>query len=640
MADFNVNAGEVNPNATPAQPVQGNTSFAEGLSGASRLVGATAPAFMETARQNYKLQIKDTASLKVAQFEQQQLKVAQAHEQGSITQAEANLRMRQNYYQAIGNNPTIVDQLTDAHKAIIGTDALGKNVAEGTPEEQLEKKLKGEAASAGWIKPGMSDADSDLALSKYQQMKQGEQLLSQQQAQLTLERGRIGLVSDKLGIQQQKQSLATGAITQQTARLNLQEKTTQIASQNALGQIQDGYGYKFATDLNAIRDQFEKGPKDATSRVQYQQQVDNLMANVTQQVSGLGRNAGAGYIDNILTPMKMRVESLKGYISGDVDAKALENVNNNALATQKALITGDPDVARTVAISGLVRNVSGSIADGIDRTVINLIRKNGKVGSGITAAGGLGEDDQPTAHLTTTDPVEAKSVDSYLATMKVALAKHPSGDINDKDGSLGELQTNMSSVLKSVSDYSSATKNPKQYNKVVDFLASPEYGQFASSDAGKLTSDDAKNAKLVLQQDYENVVLPLLRSEYTKSVTGSQPISGGPFAGTEMRNGELRRAEGAKADTVQQTVNPVFSGSGITFRANDPGDKDAVSKAKDLNKSVAPVINKLVRMSAHLEGSVNYKKVYTDNYADIFAPADKADEDKIGLPKVDLSNDN
>lgn len=638
MADFNVNAGEVNPSVNPVSPVAGDTSLAENLGSASRLLGAVASPFMQTAQQNYKLQVKDTASLKVAQFTQQQLKVAQAVDQGKISSAEAQLRARQNYYQAIGNNPTIVDQLTEAHKQILGTDALGKNIAEGTPEEQMERKLKGEAASAGWIKPGMSDADSDLALSKYQQMKQGEQLLAQTQAQLTLERGRIGIQTDRVQLASARQSLTTGAITQQTARLNLQEKTSQIASQNALGQIQDGYGYKFATDLNSIRDQFEKGPKDAATRVKYQQQIDNLLANVTQNVSGVGRNAGSAYISDILTPMKMRVESLKSYVNGDLDAKALENTNNNALAVQKANILGDPDVANTVAISGLVRNVSGSIADGIDRQVVNLIRKNGKISSGLNAAGGLGTDDTPTAHLTTTDPVEAKSVDGYLATMKVALAKHPSGDINDKDGSLGELQTNMSSVLKSVSDYSSATKNPKQYNKVVDFLASPEYGQFASSDAGKLTSDDAKNAKLVLQQDYQNVVLPLLRDEYNKSVTGSQPISGGQFAGTEMRNGELRKAEGAKADTVQQTVTPVFAGSGVTFRANNPGDKDAASKAKDLNKSVAPVLNKLIRMDAHLAGSLDYKKIYNDNYAQEFLPRDKADEDKLGLPKVDLSN--
>lgn len=637
MADFNVNTPQVNPSAQPVAPVAGDSTFASAAGDASRLLSSVGPAVAETAQRAYATGVKNAVSVKVADFTQQQLKVAQAVDQGKMSSAEAQTRLRSNFYQAIGQNPTIVDQLTEAHKTIVGTDTLGKNVADGTPQEQLDRKLKGEAASAGWIKPGMTQEDADLALSKYQQMKQGEQLLAQTQAQLTLERGRIGLTNDKLQTQQAKQSLATGAITQQTARLNLQEKTSQLASQNAIGQIQDGYGYKFATDLNAIRTQYDSGPKDAKSKVAYQQQIDNLMANVTQSVSGIGRNAGSDYINNVLTPMKMRADSLKQYVSGDLDGKALDNTFNNALAVQKVNIVGDPKVAKTLAISSLVRNIGGSFQEGLDATVLKIIGANGQHDAAAPVPGGQPADAHTTM-LTTTNPDDAKAVDTYLGAMKVGLAHRASGQVNAKDGSLQELQTNMSSVLKSVSDYSSATKNPKQYNKVVDFLASPEFGQFSSSEDGKLTEDDAKNARLVLQQDYENVVLPLLKKTYTESVTGSEPISGGQFAGTEMRNGELRRADGAKTDTIQQTITPTFVGSGVTFRPNDPGDKDAMAKAKDLNSNVAPIINKLVRMSAHLEGHTNYKKTYTDEYANIFAPADKADEDKIGLPKVDLSN--
>lgn len=637
MADFNVNTPEVNPSSQPVAPVAGDTAFADAAGSASRLFSSIAPAITEKSNLAYKQGIKDSTSIKVADFTQQQLKVAQAVDQGKMSSAEAQTRLRSNFYQAIGNNPTIVDQLTEAHKTIIGTDTLGKNVADGTPAEQLERKLKGEAASAGWIKPGMTEQDSDLALSKYQQMKQGEQLLSQTQAQLTLERGKIGLVNDKLQTQQAKQSLATGSITQQTARLNLQEKTSQVSSQHAIGQIQDGYNYKFATDLNAIRTQYDNGPKDAKSKVAYQQQIDNLLANVTQNVSGIGRSAGSDYINNVLTPMKMRADSLKSYVSGDLDSKALETTFNNALAVQKVNITGDPKVAKTLAISSLVRNIGGSFQEGLDATVLKIIGTNGQHDSPSTTPGGNPQD-APTTNLTTTHLDDAKSVDTYLGAMKVGLSHRASGQVSQKDGSLGELQTNMSSILKSIDYYQSAVKNPKQLNKVIDFLASPEYGQFASSEDGKLTEQDAKNASLILERDYTATVTPLLQKEYRSSVTGSEPISGGQFAGLEMRNNELGVASGAKTDTVQQTIKPVFVGSGITFRPNDPGDKDAVAKAKDLNSKVAPIVNKLVRMDAHLQGNTNYKKVWADKYASIFEPEDKADEDKIGQTKVDLSN--
>ena len=65
-------------------------------------------------------------------------------------------------------------------------------------------------------------------------------------------------------------------------------------------------------------------------------------------------------------------------------------------------------------------------------------------------------------------------------------------------------------------------------------------------------------------------------------------------------------------------IKPTFTGAGVTFIAQ-PGSSNAIRiKAKDLNQKVAPVLNRLIRMSAHLAGGTNYKSVYDQNYSAIF----------------------
>jgi hypothetical protein len=71
-------------------------------------------------------------------------------------------------------------------------------------------------------------------------------------------------------------------------------------------------------------------------------------------------------------------------------------------------------------------------------------------------------------------------------------------------------------------------------------------------------------------------------------------------------------------------IKPVFTGAGITFMAVDGSDNATKSKAKDLNAKVAPVMNRLIRMGAHLDGNQNYREVYNNQYAAVFG-VDQAD---------------
>ncbi|MNS33467.1 hypothetical protein D3C86_1339880 [compost metagenome] len=72
---------------------------------------------------------------------------------------------------------------------------------------------------------------------------------------------------------------------------------------------------------------------------------------------------------------------------------------------------------------------------------------------------------------------------------------------------------------------------------------------------------------------------------------------------------------GAPATAV---IKPYFSGGGVLFRADPTASTAVKNKVNDLNKSVAPIVNKLIRMDAHLGGDTNYKSSYDRNFKTIF----------------------
>jgi hypothetical protein len=73
-----------------------------------------------------------------------------------------------------------------------------------------------------------------------------------------------------------------------------------------------------------------------------------------------------------------------------------------------------------------------------------------------------------------------------------------------------------------------------------------------------------------------------------------------------------------RTSSVEERIKPVFTGSGITFMPRDGSDAKTKMKAQELNKKVAPVVNRFIRMGAHLQGNQNYKQVYESQYAAIF----------------------
>ena len=72
-----------------------------------------------------------------------------------------------------------------------------------------------------------------------------------------------------------------------------------------------------------------------------------------------------------------------------------------------------------------------------------------------------------------------------------------------------------------------------------------------------------------------------------------------------------------------------FVGSGITFVAK-PGatGHDLSYRVQRLNERVKPLFNEVIRASAHLNGTKDYKSVYENNFAELFGPKKEKKEEE------------
>lgn len=536
----------------------------------------------------------------VASFSQQQLKLASAVDQGVMSSQEARMRMRANYTSAISNNPGLTSILADTQKDILNTSGLGKVVADGTAAEQAQQAVMREAAQAGWVKAGMTDDQSKAATLSFQEFKRAQQDIDAQQNKIALQRAQMGLTSDQLSIQNQRQSLATGAINQQAARLNLQEKQLQVKSQQALGSMAGAYHDKFASDLNAIQADLDAGKIDRATALQ---RINAEEATFSQVANGVGAGAGRDHVEALLAPMKMRAQNARDFTSGKITLDVLQNQNNTAEALQVAQLTSSPEIAQTIAMSKLARNASPNIARVIDDRLVGLFQKNG-----------MFDGTNKPADLTSHNAQEASTNKNYFSMLKDSMTKVQSGSANDLEGTKQEVDTNLFNVMKGLNVYSLAVDNPNQLNEVVDFLASSDFGSYTTK-VGGIPNDAVPQAKQVLEQQYSNVVLPTLKREYEKATVGlelrntpKKDLGVGPF-GMPIHLKDDQKAS--------KLIQPVFNGTGVSF-VSSVNDRVVQAKAKELNQKVAPILNRVVRMDAHLSGTQDYKAVYERNYANLF----------------------
>lgn len=507
----------------------------------------------------------DAAAANKNAFATQQLDIASAVERGDISAAEGRRKMRVNATRAMAAGMNF-DDLKEVQGGIMSTSGFGKVVAEGTQEEQDYVKLVSAAKDAGFIPANATEQQTKEGLEMWQKGEKAKNVLAVNNSELQFKTGKI----------------------------NLETKIRQNDSRIAVGELGQTYYYSLNNRMRDIMKGLESNQYTQEEALTLIEQASGPMKDM---LSSVGAESG-DVLSNMTDPIESMVTRYKDAVTGKIGLDVLKNEIDKNMTIQTALITADPDTAKAAAISKLFHGAI-SIRPEIEVQALKHITRN-------TNSGGSGK----TADLFPGSDQERLEVAQVFDFMR--------DNIKDVNKSLDpELHTKnmsqqMESIVQGVVDHSGSIKSVKEYNQMVEFLSSPEVGAFTEKTGG-VDANIASEAKIVLKEQYENVVVPLLRDEYEGSnLTGAVEINGN----TKVN------------PSATEVVEPVFTGAGVSFQPKEGVrlGRGAMQSLRTLNKRVTPQLNRMIRMGAHLDGNRNYKAVYEQNYLGIFGQELENDE--------------
>ncbi len=501
---------------------------------------------------------KKETNANLSSFAARQLEIADAVERGDLDSATGRARMRTNFSETLAEGTVGYKELSLAQTGIMNTAGLGKVVATGTQEEQERILLDKSARAAGW-----DNTDDFLQFSKAQ---------------------------SELKAQQAK-------VNYDTAKIGLENKKTTREQRNALGSMNDAYTRKFRTDIDKIVNDVDLGNMDVEQATFL---LDQQWNTIQSLVNAQGSEAGSEFISSITAPMRSIYDLSRKRVTGEISAQVFQNANNINVAKAKLTITNNPKHAQTIALSSMLPNADLLLQKEVGDIVLDQLTKNADPTAGKVAD--------------TTDPEASEETNDYFKIIKQNVKKLNDGSALDMEKTEVDVMNNLSSVIRGISDYAGSVEKPEDYNNVVAFLASPEVGKLVQKQGG-IPSDALEDAKAVFQSEYKDEVVQTLIREFENGIVSGEGLKG------------LLSGTGGMV-SFSDNILPVFSGAGVVFVSKkstegapftkQAGTGNAVrARVKNLNKKVAPVLNRLIRLDAHLNGNTDYAKVYRENYEEL-----------------------
>lgn len=512
-------------------------------------------------------------NIDVVSFLDGQSGIADALERGDISPSAARSRMRANFRRAAAANPDVYGDLLDANSKFMAQRGLGKVVEDETDRFQIAEK---EALNAGFTKLNSSPAEREAGTFAYLEFKEAQFEMEAAQKQLALKKDQVGLAS---------------------AQLDLDTKIRTEKGRQTLGKFNNSWFVKFRQDNNDTLARFKAGeltPEEAVA------EIKGLMATTDQFVRSIGAEAGGDFINNMTSGYKRVHEDALEVVSGRLSLESYQNRVQSNVAKQSLLITGDPEMAKYVAFDNLLKNSSDVTYPLITEAVGKFFLKNGNEG---------GEGGKP-ANLFDVDSEQGRAdVEAYTKVISDNLKSANLGKIDAASDE--QLNTNVVNILRGFKAYGAAVDKPEDLRAVVKLIASPEFGKYAEK-VGGIDPSIVSEAREVYQQQYEQPAMQAVREEYQSKVAQLTP----GFFGI-----------GAEYAGLATVVQPKFEGSGVKFEVVDPKMLERMGtinrgrlqgEIKKLNTNVAPIVNRLIKIGAHLQGSTDYKASYENQVSTVF----------------------
>jgi len=610
MADFQsgVNPVQAQTMPTVANPV--DTATASGIQAAGNILGVLGSTAIQgaTAAKTQK-QVVDNANF-MSNYSQDLLRIADLEQQGALKPDQALRQYRLRTARMIANHPLQQEEIFKTYGTIVEKAGLGQNVAKDYQQQQdnantLRMNALVAAQKDGWGKPSDPPEVQQQLAEKHQQFLFAQSQMEQANALLDHKKKENELVSSGIQIQAERASLANQSISIRRNQLGLAQDQAKQQFLAGAKNLSDAYFGKWQQDTGNILKQVQSGTLKQEDAVRL---VQDQLAAIHQQTGALAAGYDStGSLEALTKPIDMLAQNTIDQITGKTSNEVSSNTLANILGTKSIqLLSNDPKFTTLVATSKMIPAGAGVLQENLGSAAIDLLKRNkvipgdapvGSDGSGMT----VGKPGDPTHN---DDPDHNKGVDQYMSLVKSGVSNINAG-MADPDLKT-EVDGNIQNILRGVGVYGPTASSPTELNSAIKFFADPQMGGYLTKNPELLHGDAAIQAKTVYEQDYRLSVLPLIQSEFLNAkVVAGYKVDSSSLA-TQRYGAQVVPDE--RASTA--FIHPEFNGTGVTFVANDRTKGDTNREAQRLNREVAPVMNNLIRASAHFAGNTDYKTSY------------------------------
>lgn len=569
MANFTVgDIGQVQNPHQATQPVTDKSPLVA-LSGVQDLL--TTGLGIHQANQEREAETQEANSLQ--SFRSRSLDIADAVDQGSISSQMARREMRALHREFSSHNPLMAPQLREVHNEITSTHGMGKVIADGTEQEQAYLALEATAIQAGYVQ---YDASSEMRAMQLQNYVNNEHYKQQ-----------IAMASSELALESQEVSLST-------ARDSLRATQAKRQQQEAAAGLNMTQTSNFRMQTSELMNLVSEGE---ISREDALLQLSDLHAFARENITAIAPDLGGAAIDNMMRSFEMVHDNVERVLSEEL-SQELGNRQLDMLEQSIALdFMRDPELARVVTISNLFPN-SMAVQTWLETStaVSQLLRQNGMTEG--RAANPTGDAEEREVWQGYVDTFITPNLDLFLR--------------DQLDGEASEeLHTHMESIIRSIPQYGDSTQDITEFSEIVDFMTSNRFGAYVEKQGG-VPVGASDQAMRVMEYNYERTVKNLLQQAYVDRTINV------------LRDSDSSMRVTREEALVSDVIRPRFVGGGVVFELNEevlgesPGGA-ARRVVRQLNEEASPQLNKLIRMSAHFNGTRNYGQIYEKHYRDLFS---------------------
>lgn len=558
------NVGEVNSYSTVQEPYVKPPLAIEGLTGLFQQ--ATKFLDKDTDRQKNKV---------ASRFRGDLLRIVDGVDQKGTNPQVARTAMRALFSQYNENYGTMGDELTQVYNTILNTSGMGQVISQGQMDYQRKQGLIDTFVASGRLSPNHTEAEVQSAINEHRSL------------QAISERYTLAMQTLEL---EGAQSRLTAA--QQTANANARKSAATQAGFGIVPYLAQNLSSTAAQLQERVRTEEGYNTRDALADLEriYEEEKVRFYKGIKMGETPDGQPITFSFADmdeadraQIESLFDSRFEMERRVLSGELDRDTYKTQLDTLTTQQELLIRqSDPEFSRFLSVVQLLGDkgmamLSTRIGDA------RLLNRGAEIVN----------------RILTSDPNDSETLPVFSESGGGVRTVYDILGQNEGEGEEAKNQRVqlLSSLVEGVSaEYSLIERNPKKAKELVTFLASPEFWTLRKENPEAFGNADG--ARELLSRHYADEVFGLVQDEFTNKNVAYWD------ANTFKEFGAFGAAGVTKPAT--QLVGVRASDTGVEFVPIQEGPS-ARQAARELNTTLRPIVNSVIRADAHLRGKNDYK---------------------------------